>query len=259
MPGVGAVTLFLARFFYCMTEKSMSTIFITGTSSGLGNALAKEYLRKGARVWGLSRRAPADLQSKSSYIHLSCDLADHAQVAAKVSQLLEDTPVLDLMILNAAILPDISDMKDTPLESIKKVMHINVWANKLLIDLVMDRIKVVKQIVAVSSGASVSGSRGWNAYSVSKAGLNMMISLYAKEMPDTHFSAIAPGVVDTEMQETIASLPDDPRFSTQKKLRRMRKAGEMFTPEEASRLMLLVIGLAKDEDSGSYLDVRDYT
>ena len=237
----------------------MSIVFISGTSSGLGNALVKEYLRKGARVWGLSRRIPTDLQPQSAYTHFSCDLADPKQITATVNRLPQGTPVLDLVILNAAILPEINDMKATPLEAIKKVMDINVWANKLLIDLISERINVVKQVVAVSSGASVSGSRGWNAYSISKAALNMMISLYAKEMPDTHFSAIAPGVVDTEMQETIASLPDDPRFSAQERLKKMRKANQMFTPEEAARLMLVVMGLARDEPSGSYLDARDYT
>jgi NAD(P)-dependent dehydrogenase (short-subunit alcohol dehydrogenase family) len=218
-----------------------------------------EYLSKGARVWGLSRRVPNDLQANSSYTHYSCDLEEHDQLPAIAELFQEGTPVLDLVILNAAILPAINDMKTTPLETIRKVMDINVWANKLLIDLITEKINVVKQVVAISSGASVSGSRGWNAYSISKAAMNMMISLYAKEIPDTHFASIAPGVVDTAMQETIASLPDDPRFSAQKRLREMREAHEMYTPEEAARLMLAVTDLARNKVTGSYLDVRDYT
>lgn len=236
----------------------MAQILITGTSSGLGHALAAEYLRQGARVWGLSRRAPSDLQTHSGYTHLTCDLADPNQISAVVSQLPEGISVLDMIILNAAVLPEINDLKDTRMDEIRRVMDINVWANKWLIDLITERIKVVHQVVAISSGASVSGSRGWNAYSISKAALNMMISLYAKEMSDIHFSSIAPGVVDTAMQETIASLPDDPRFNTQKRLREMRAAREMFRPEEAARLLIKVMEIARDEPSGSYQDVRDF-
>jgi benzil reductase ((S)-benzoin forming) len=233
-------------------------LLITGTSSGLGHALAGEYLKRGSTVWGLSRRAPSDLQAHSSYSHFTCDLSELDQLAAVVKQLPEGIPVLDRAILNAAVLPDINDMKDTPLEEIHRVMDINVWANKLLIDLITDRFKEVRQVVAVSSGASVSGSRGWNSYSISKAALNMVISLYAHEMPETHFSAIAPGVVDTAMQESIASLPDDPRFPTQKRLKEMREAHEMQTSEDAAALFIQVMGYALDEPSGSYLDVRDY-
>lgn len=236
----------------------MMQLLITGTSSGLGHALAAEYLRLGARVWGLSRRIPADLRANDSYTHLTCDLADLEQLPSVVDRLPEEMQVLDLLILNAAVLPEISDMKDARLEEIQKVMDINVWANKLLIDLITDRVKRLRQVVAISSGASVNGSGGWNAYSISKAALNMMVSLYAREMPDTHFSAIAPGVVDTGMQGVIASLPDDPRFATQKRLREMREAGEMYTPEKAAGLMIRVLGHARDEPSGSYLDVRDY-
>ncbi|MGW8314176.1 MAG: SDR family NAD(P)-dependent oxidoreductase [Bacteroidales bacterium] len=234
-------------------------LLITGTSSGLGHALAREYLRQGAGVWGLSRRIPSDLKEHSSYTHIPCDLSDQNQLASAVSQLPEGIPMLDRVILNAALLPDINDMKDVPMEEIHMVMNVNVWANKLLIDLIVDRFKVVRQVVAVSSGASVSGSRGWNVYSISKAALNMMISLYARERPDTHFSSIAPGVVDTAMQEIIASLPDDPRFPTQKRLREMREGHEMQTPEAAAALYIRVMGYALDEPSGSYLDVRDYS
>jgi benzil reductase ((S)-benzoin forming) len=234
-------------------------LLITGTSSGLGHALAGEYLKRGAKVWGLSRRAPSDLQAESTYTHIACDLSDKDQLFSAVSQLPEDISLLDRMILNAAVLSDTNDMADTSLEEIHRVMNINVWANKLLIDRITERIKEVRQVVSVSSGASVSGARGWNAYSISKAALNMMISLYAKEMPDTHFSSIAPGVVDTAMQETIASLPDDPRFPTQKRLREMREAHEMQTAEQAAKLFIKVMEYALDEPSGSYLDVRDFS
>lgn len=104
---------------YCWIEVNQGErnhCFITGTSSGLGYALAVEYLKRGADVWGLSRRSPSDLQTHSNYTHFTCDLNDRDQLISVVRQLPEERSVLDTLILNAAVLPDISDMKDTSLE-----------------------------------------------------------------------------------------------------------------------------------------------
>ena len=65
-------------------------------------------------------------------------------------------------------------------------MQINVWANKLIIDTLLANINNVKQIVGISSGASQSGARSWNGYALSKAALNMLISIYSAEVSNTH-------------------------------------------------------------------------
>ena len=63
----------------------------------------------------------------------------------------------------------------------------------------------------------MNGSKGWGAYSLSKAGLNMLLKVYAKEMPETHFTALAPGIIDTPMvQHIIKNVNDEiyPSVST---------------------------------------------
>lgn len=232
-------------------------IFITGTSSGIGLALARHYLELENRVFGLSRRTPDELTSHPNYNHLSQDLGKIDELHAKVRGFIFKVKTMDLVVLNAGILPEIGDMRETSVDEMKRVMDVNLWANKVILDAIFGTADIVHQVVAISSGAAVTGSRGWNAYSLSKSALNMLIQLYAGEIPETHFSALAPGVIDTGMQEYIASLPEDERFEVVEKLKQMRGTSQMPSPSEAVDLLVEAMEYVLHFESGSFLDVRD--
>jgi NAD(P)-dependent dehydrogenase (short-subunit alcohol dehydrogenase family) len=233
-------------------------ILITGTSKGIGAALAMKYLEKGHKVFGISRITNEKLNANDDFTFLSLDLSDFKQVEEKLPPFLQQAGNTDLVILNAGILNEIKDLKDTPIEEIKKVMDVNVWVNKLIIDICCENLEKVGQVVAISSGAAVSGSRGWNAYSLSKAALNMLIDLYAKEHATIHFSAIAPGIIDTGMQDYISSLPDTLDYPAVKKLKKAKNTPDMPPPEEVSEKLVKAFRKALDCRSGSFLDVREF-
>jgi len=230
-------------------------ILITGTSKGLGEGLAKYYLNKGYIVIGLSRSSNTDLRSYENFTYYSVDLSDLDSLPAKFKSILVNTPKIDLAILNAGILGKIADMRESSLTNIKKVMDTNVWSNKILIDNLV-KYNIPNQIVAISSGAAISGSRGWNAYSLSKAALNMLISLYADEIPEVHFSALAPGLVDTQMQEYISSLPEDKQFPTMQRLKKARGTADMPKPNNIAPKIAETINKIQEELSGGFFDVR---
>ena len=230
-------------------------ILITGTSKGLGEGLARYYLNKGYIVIGLSRSSNTDLRSYENFTYYSVDLSDLDSLPAKFKSILVNTPKIDLAILNAGILGKIADMRESSLTNIKKVMDTNVWSNKILIDNLV-KYNTPNQIVAISSGAAISGSRGWNAYSLSKAALNMLISLYADEIPEVHFSALAPGLVDTQMQEYISSLPEDKQFPTMQRLKKARGTADMPKPNNIAPKIAETINKIQEELSGSFFDVR---
>ena len=46
----------------------------------------------------------------------------------------------------------------------------------------------------------------------------MLIALYADEFPNTHFTALAPGLIDTAMQDYLTQLPPDPRYAPLERL-----------------------------------------
>ena len=229
-------------------------IFITGVSSGIGLALAKTYLNRGDAVYGISRREPAELRH-SSFHFKSLDLLNVDRIEPVLRDLLRGVNHLKVSILNAGILGKIADLRETPLAQMQHVMNVNVWSNKLLVDALFNlRIKV-DQVVAISSGAAVSPRRGWNAYAISKASLNTLTSLYAAERPETHFSAITPGIVDTAMQDQIARMPQDSRFASLDTLRAAKGTPMMPTPDEAAEDLLTGIEKATKHPSGSFLDL----
>jgi benzil reductase ((S)-benzoin forming) len=233
-------------------------ILITGCSSGLGYGLATHYLNDGHQVFGISRSSNEILEKHAAFKYLPLDLSAFNETRSKVPDFLKHESSFELVVLNAGILNEIKDLKDTDIEDIKRVMDVNVWANKVLIDILFETLDSVRQIVAISSGAAVSGSRGWNAYSLSKATLNMLIQLYAKEYTNCHFCALAPGLIETGMQDYLNSLPEayDEKYPLVGKLKKARGTENMPKPLEAARIVSCSINKAIDYDSGSFLDVR---
>jgi len=231
-------------------------ILITGTSSGLGFGLASHYLKNKHQVFGISRNQNTELHKYENFNFLSHDISRFEEMKPKLAAFLEDETSLDLVILNAGILNEIKDLYNTSLEEIENVMNVNVWANKVLIDLLLRRLKKIDQVVAISSGASVSGARGWNAYALSKATLNMLVKLYSKECTNTHFCALAPGLINSKMQEYISNLPDNKEFPVIEKLKKVRQNQHMPGVDDAAKTVASAIEKVKNYKSGSFLDVR---
>lgn len=232
-------------------------IFITGTSAGVGGGLAAWYLENGNRVTGLSRNPNPALDNYREYSFCQADLAKLDKIESQLSHFLGDANRLDLVILNAGILPEIKDMADTSLGEIRKIMDVNVWANKVLIDVLFKHVPDIRQVVAISSGAAVSGARGWNAYSLSKATLNMLVNLYAKEREGTHFSALAPGLIDTGMQDYLYQVKNEEKFPVLQKLKAAKGTEKMPDPRKAAPAIADAIEKSLNHPSGSFLDIRD--
>jgi len=234
----------------------MNTL-ITGTSSGIGNGLAKAYLKQNHQVWGISRRVPDNIKSEPNYRHLSLDLVDHQKVKNKVPSFLRGVSQFDIVILNSGILGEICLTKDVSHEEMKAVMEINVWANKGLLDLLFEEGIKIKQVIGMSSGAALRSTPGWGSYSLSKAALDMLMNVYAKERPATHFTAFAPGLVDSEIQEYIYNMQDAERYPSAKKLKEARYTEIMPDADTAAPLLIKGFEKSLKYESGLHLDVRE--
>jgi len=232
-------------------------ILITGVSSGIGWGLSKYYLSKGDTIYGVSRRIPKDLMKYPNFKHLSTDLSKLDKINANFQPFIRSITSLDIVVLNAGILGEIKDLKKQSIEDINSVMDINVWSNKVLIDILTKSIINIKSVVAISSGVSVKGNRGWGAYSISKASLNMLIQLYAAENKATSFYALAPGLVDTDMQNYLCSDKlNTTLFPASQKLINARNTDLMPLPLKAGELLANGILKLQKLPSGSFSDIR---
>lgn len=224
-------------------------ILITGCSSGLGFALTQYYLDNGFKVFGISRTKPKI--KNENFIFQEFDLSKIDSIKEKLTDFIYNIDEIETVFLNAGILGDIKEMKHQTIEEIKKALDVNVFANKELLD-ILSSCKV-KNIIAISSGAAKNGSKGWGAYSISKATLNMLINLYSKEMLDTKLLAVAPGVIETPMTDVIRFDVDDSIFTSAKVL----KSGEIQQPLDAASRLNDLIEKIDEFESGSFIDVRN--
>lgn len=230
----------------------MQNIFISGISSGIGRGLAEYYAHKGVQVYGISRRELS--YSHANIHHARLDITDYQQTPHTIAKLLKNVD-LDLAILNAGVLGSMSSMQEADLNEMKMVMETNLWAQKVLMDSLLEA-SAIKYLFAISSGAAINGNVGWSGYSLSKAALNMLIQLYSKENPKTHFIAFAPGLVDTAMQDYLCGEVSAEEFPSVKKLHDARGTQNMPTPQKFAENFDLNLDKVCSFESGSFVDIR---
>ena len=223
-------------------------ILITGCSSGLGLALTNYYLQKGFKVYGISRNKP-EIQNQN-FIHISFDLSQISDIKTSLTTILKEIKNLDLVFLNAGMLGKIKILQELSIEEMQEVYNLNVYANKELLDILMQI--DVKNIFIISSGASKTGYKGWGSYSLSKAGVNMLVNLYSNEMFNTKIIALAPGVIKTPMTDYIRFELDENIFTSAKKL----NEGLVQTAFETAIKIDAFINRIDEFETGSYVDIR---
>ncbi|MGA1931242.1 SDR family NAD(P)-dependent oxidoreductase [Arcobacter sp. YIC-464] len=224
-------------------------ILITGCSSGLGLALTNLYLNKGFKVYGISRTKP-NIENKN-FIFKEFDLSKIENIKPTLKSFIEEIKNIEVVYLNAGMLGEIKSSFDVNVSELKEVYELNVYANKELLDLFVNI--EVKNIIAISSGASVNGSKGWASYSLSKAGVNMLINLYSKELTNTTLLAVAPGVIETPMTDYIRFDINDEEFPSAKRL----KESNIQKPNEAAARLDNVVTNINKFTSGDFIDVRN--
>ncbi|MBD3831615.1 MAG: SDR family NAD(P)-dependent oxidoreductase [Arcobacter sp.] len=223
-------------------------ILITGCSSGLGLALTNYYLKKNFKVFGISRTKPNI--DNQNFFHINFDLSQVDKIKENLTDILKKINEFETVFLNAGMLGKIKVLKDLSVEELNEVYSLNVYANKELLDILMN-IKV-KNIIIISSGASKNGYKGWASYSLSKAGVNMLANLYSNEMSNTKILAVAPGVIKTPMTDYIRFELDENIFPSVKKL----NDGIVQTAQETAIKLDNLINKIDEFESGSYVDVR---
>ena len=230
-------------------------VLITGNSSGLGLGLTQTLLKRDAIVWGMSRRG-CPVHDNDGLRDRRFDLSNLNALPDALERLLSDCLRLDLVVLNAGILGKIHEISETDVHDLEHMMRINVWSNKVILDWIIERQLPVDQIIAISSGAALNMNYGWGGYSLSKALLNNLVTLYAHEMPDTHLTALAPGLVDTPMQDYLCGEVDTEEFPSVQKLKDARGTEDMPGPEAAAERILGSLDKLREGESGRFVDMR---
>lgn len=218
--------------------------FITGTSSGLGYALTKQLTNiKNNFVIGFARHLEFE---RSNYSH------KHIDLSSVVNVLNYDFPNINnaksiTLINNAAVLGEIDYVGNLSDDRLASTLLVNLVAPTILCNKFMRKYKTIelpKTIINIGSGASKSPYDGWGAYCASKAGLEMFSDIIHKEQEivDTGFRIhnIAPGVVDTKMQDDIRNTSSN-KFSRMDKFVELKEQNKLYSPDDVALEIIRII------------------
>lgn len=149
----------------------MNLIYITGTSKGIGNALALELLNDlSNKVVGISRSQSIQ---HSNYIHFNIDLGDLEQLKTFKFKIPPGVKKV-VLVNNAGSLGEVNYTGSFSAEMISQTMNINLVSPMILAN---DFIKayqdaaVPKLIINITSGAANNAYDGWSMYCTAKAGI----------------------------------------------------------------------------------------
>jgi NAD(P)-dependent dehydrogenase (short-subunit alcohol dehydrogenase family) len=197
---------------------------ITGASRGIGAAVAERFAREGAHVvlaartvGGLEEADDAVRAAGGSATLVPVDLRDFIKIDELAARILDRWGRLDILVGNAAEFGVFSPLGHIDPATWSEIMDLNLTANWRLIR-AMDpllRAAPAGRAIFVTSGVTRGVHPYWGPYAISKAGLEMLIKIYAGEVTKTRVRAnlIDPGIVRTRLRarafpgENPAGLP----------------------------------------------------
>ncbi len=237
---------------------------ITGGSRGIGQAIAMAFAEAGADLAISSRnKRPPELENVAEQaramgrkaLAIPAHVGKTEEVACLVQETLAAFGRIDILVNNAGGNPVLSTMADLEEGAFEKVMEVNLKGAFLMSKAVAG--EMIRQgggrIINISS---ISGIRarndGTGAYCISKAALNMMTQVMARELAPHHIlvNAIAPGSIRTEFSRVNWTDPE--RKAQHIREIELRRFGE---PEEVAGIALFLASRAGSFVTGEIIRV----
>ncbi|CAI8737244.1 Short-chain dehydrogenase/reductase [Pseudomonas sp. IT-P12] len=232
----------------------IQTLFITGVSSGFGNALAREALAAGHRVIGTVRRE-ADLQAfqalSPDHAHgVILDVTDFERIEGVVADVEATHGPVDVLINNAGYGHE-GILEESPLQDMRRQFDVNVFGAVAVIKAFLPFFRKRRQgrILNITSMGGTITMPGIAYYCGSKFALEGISDTLSKELQPFNIfvTAVAPGSFRTEwagrsMRRTPRSLADyDASFDPVRKAREEKSGKQLGNPHKAAQAMLQII------------------
>ena len=235
---------------------------ITGSSKGIGKAIAKAFAECGATVVISSRKQDACEDVVAEFkelglkaIAISCHVGDENSRTALAEKTIAECGGIDILVNNAATNPVYGPIEDSPSEAFDKIMNINVKAPWDLANKCLDSMKSrgSGSVINISSVEGETPGLGLGLYSTSKAAISMLTKNQAKEWGrhNIRVNAICPGLIQTKFSAALWN--DDKMMGHMNKKLPLSRMGQS---EEIASVALLLASEAGSYITGS-LQVAD--
>ena len=190
-------------------------ILLTGSSTGIGRALAERLLSRGHHVWGLARSDQSDFAALyPAFRHTRCDVSDYSAVAAAASAYAAAWPQLDAVICAAGLQGEIAPaLTADPLKwsaTIRANLDGTYFALRAFASLLVQPAPTAsrKKIICFSGGGATKARVNFSAYGVAKTALVRLVETIAEENRDQplDINALAPGAINTRLTDEVLAL-----------------------------------------------------
>ena len=249
--------------------------WISGATSGIGEATARLFAREGAGVvlvgrrLALSRRIAVELKAQGAdALAIACDVSNEQQVRDSIRQTAKHFGRLDILVNNAGMV-HIKPLHEYTGSEWDKVMNVNVKSMFFAVKHAIPHLRRAGRgyIVNVGSISSFVGQALTPVYTTSKhavVGLTKSIALdYAAE--GIRCNCVCPGITDTPMLREHLNAQPDPEAALAARLRRV-PMGIALTPEDVAKTILFlscedssgITGTTQIIDAG-YLTAAEWT
>lgn len=203
-------------------DLSGKVALITGSSKGIGKAIAEEMARHGAQVVISSRKSDVCTQVADAINEEQSDAAGgavaipaHVGRKEELQQLVDETRRqlgrIDILVCNAAVNPFYGPMAELPDDAFAKVLSINIQSNHWLAQMVLPEMVERRDgvVIVISSVGGLRGSDTLGAYCISKAADVQLVRNLAVEYGphNIRVNAISPGLVRTDFARALWENP----------------------------------------------------
>jgi len=237
---------------------SETLIWISGASSGIGQALAGTVPWDGARVIGIGRRKPDGLE------HVEADLSDPSTWAAVGESFERELGAFDgerAVVVHASGTAPVGFAGEVDSGGYAADVVLNSASPQVLGHMFLAAARQApdarRALVMITSGAAKSVYPGWASYGAAKAAVDQWVRDVGAEQErrgGVQVLAVAPGTVDTGMQATLREASEE-EFPNRQKFVDLHADGKLADPADVARTMWSL--LDRDMGNGSVVDLRE--
>lgn len=235
-------------------------LVLTGSSTGIGRALASHLLSQRHRVWGLARSDQTDFaaQHPGAFFASKCDVTDWTQVAAAAAAVAAAWPHVDGLICCAGLQGEVGPAITADPAKWSATVRANLDGTFYpfrAFHTQLARAPRRAKVVAFSGGGATKARANFTAYGVAKTGVVRLIETLAEELRDKpiDLNSIAPGAINTRLTDEVLALGPAVAGAAEYTAAVKQKASGGASLDKALALVEWLLSPASDGISGRLL------